>query len=532
MANAAGKLNIPDPKPKQHKDPSKAAFISILEFITNTFYRTNENEEITVQMGKTGVNYYDTKRIMLDESIIDAYGKLNIPRFIVYYHELGHHLYSQGSFELLKKWSKLNKGGPIEYHKRYHHLTNWIEDYYIEKKLLSEHTYLTDVLNCLKLVPPEYDINALEYAFNFYYIHQAPTPALHYADQVTFISYLKNLDKLRSRNNTKFGRGILSTLSVKRSTETTFVVLLIEFYEWCVLKKILPKDNPMPPLSNPNNHIQPKGKNGTGKGKGKDKGTSSPHSGQVGKNVTYVEQFHVGKATTLFKDEVAGENKMIHKELLDMSQRLQADTSTLDGLFSTKHKDSAIIQPKIILPNFFNPKRLIDQVLFRQKQHTYMNAAIFRDISGSTSGDIHTLMEHVTARLHAEIPVDITYYLYSSGKISVVEVPYIPWLKRRDKPTLYINNPLVQQLTGGTNSDAIADVITQQLSDKWLNIIITDGDLNSLMNRDNIHELLKNVFVVAVDATVEPGLLGVPVNSIVDIENITPVLSTINLDRT
>ena len=46
-------------------------------------------------------------------------------------------------------------------------------------------------------------------------------------------------------------------------------------------------------------------------------------------------------------------------------------------------------------------------------------------------------------------------------------------------------------MTGGTNSGAIADVITEQLNDKWLNIIITDGDLSDLMHRDNINSLLE-----------------------------------------
>jgi hypothetical protein len=520
-----------------HKDPTKQAFASILEFITNTFYRTDENNEITVQISdkSKGDNFYDRSRIVLSEKLIDEFGKLNLPRFTVYYHELAHHLYSQGEFILMEKWQKMNNGGPIEYHERYDHLANWLEDFYVEKMLLKEHSYLTDVLTCIKKLPPSYPIDKLEYAFNFYYTHGAPSPALSYADQVTFLNYINNLEALRSKTTTRFGHGILSTLSVKKSTETKYVEGLIKFYEWCVLKKILPKDNPLPPMSNPNNHAAPQsGQQGQQQGQqpGGAGGTHDAHSGKVGKNITYVERMHVSSPTQLFKDEVAGEAKMIQKELLDMSQRLQADTSTLDGLFATKHKDSPIIQPKIILPNFFNPQRLIDQVLFRQKQHTYMNVAIYRDISGSTTGTIHQLMEHVCAKLHVEIPVDITYYLYSSGKISIVEVPYVPWENSSKVPSIYQSNPLYKQLNGGTNSDAIADVITQQLSSKWLNIIITDGDLHALMRRDNIKALLANVFVVSVHAPVEDGLLGVEVNDITDIAKITPVLSTINLDRT
>ena len=69
---------------------------------------------------------------------------------------------------------------------------------------------------------------------------------------------------------------------------------------------------------------------------------------------------------------------------------------------------------------------------------------------------------------------------------------------------------------------------------KWLNIIITDGDLDQLMRRDNIMELLKNVFVVYVgvdESSIVDGLLGVVVNSVEDLAKINPVLSTINLNR-
>lgn len=534
-----------------HKDPEKQAFANILEFITNTFYRTDENNEISVQISKdpNSDNFYDTRRIVLNEGLIDAFGKLNIPRFIVYYHELGHHLYSQGYFKLFQAWTKIGQGSPIEYNKKYDHLANWIEDYYIEDKLIKEHGYLTDVITCLKKTPAEYDIKDIAYAFNFYYVHDAPTPALSYTDQVSFKAYIDRLLQMRRSNRTRFGHGVLSTLySRTKSIETAFVELLIEFHGWCVARKILPKDNPMPALSNPNAHMQPgsgqgqgqgPGKNGKGAGSGQGKGYTD-HSKQVGKNLNgYTEQYHVAQPTNLFKDEVAHEGKLIQKELLDMSQRLQADTSTLDGLFSSRHKDSAMIQPKVIIKNFFNPHRLMDQVLFKEKMHTYMNVAIFRDVSGSTHGDvrgtgicIHDMMERAISQLYREIPVDITYYLYSSGNVSILEIPYVPWSNYRNKPQAYLSNPLFVKMGGSTNSDAIADVITQQLSEKWLNIIVTDGDLNRLMARDNILGLMKNVFVVSVNSTVEDGLLGVAVKELTDLAKITPVLSTINLDRT
>lgn len=524
-------------------DESKLAFAKVLEYVTNTFYRTDENKEIAVQVvsGNKAGNYYDTQKIVLSEGLIDAFGELNLPRFLVYYHELGHHLYSQGLFILEEKWAKINQG-PLQWHDKYHHLVNWIEDYYIEDMLVKEHPYLTDVVSCIKKLPPDYDINRIEYAFNFWYINQAPTPALQYTDQIAFKAYVIKLLNLRS-TSTRFGHGILTTLSMKQSVETRFAMLLIEFYNWCVARNIFPKDKSLPKLNNPNNHIEQPGQgdaapgdtqqdNGTPADSGGGAGSYSAHSGQVGKvNGVFKEVTHIKNATTVFKEEVAAENKLVNKEVLDMSQRIQADTATLDGLFNTKYKESAIIQPKVIVPNFFNPNRLVDQVLFQEKQHSYMNVAIYRDISGSTTGNIHKLMHVVCEQLYKDIPVDITYYLYGSGDVSIVEIPYIPWENSSHTPAEYSSNPQFNKIERGTNSSAIADVITQQLSEKWLNIIITDGDLDDLMQRDNILSLLKNVFVVAVNAPVEDGLLGVEVNNIGDIEQINSVLMGINLDQ-
>jgi hypothetical protein len=91
---------------------------------------------------------------------------------------------------------------------------------------------------------------------------------------------------------------------------------------------------------------------------------------------------------------------------------------------------------------------------------------------------------------------------------------------------------LFEQLGGGTNSDAIADVMTQQLSDKWLNIIVTDGDLNSLMARDNINALLKNVFAIAVNGNLTDKVNGIEIKDETKINDITAAMQTLNLSGT
>jgi len=519
-------------------DPTKIAFVKLLEFISNTFYRTDENNDILVELSKKGKsdNFYDLRRIVLSEQIVDQFGEMGLPRFLIYYHELGHHLYSQGVFKLIKAWEKLVAPSPIAWDPKYMHLFNWIEDLYIEEKIVQDYSYLTDVVTCIKKLPVDYDIKRIEYAFNYWYNYLAPTPALTYTDQVQFKAYMLRLLNLRKSGKTRFGHGIVTTLSMKKSRETRFVELLIEFYDWCVDRKIFPDNKPLPQLQNPNNHLQqPGGGNGQGTPQagqqGSDGGTHDEHSGQVGKNIQpFQEVAPIKKPTTFFKDEIQAEKVMIDKQMLDMTQRVQTDSYSLDGLFTAKYKNTAIIQPRVIVPNFFNPSRLMDQILFKMKQHTYMNVAIYRDISGSTEGARHRMMHHVCELLYKEIPVDITYYLYSSGHVSIIEVPYIPWENSNKVPSIYKKNPLYNQLTGGTNSDAIADVITQQLSDKWLNIILTDGDLDALMQRDNIYALLKNVFVVTVGSKVDDQLLNVEIKDKLDVQKIIPTLSTITLD--
>lgn len=512
-------------------DKVKQAYANILEFITNSFYRQSNNKEITVEIDKTNVgnNYYDGNRIVLSSQLMDAFGDLNLPRFLIYYHELGHHLYTQGIFKLMKRWETITSG-PLTYDKKYMHLLNWIEDFYIEDQLKKDHSYLTDVIDCIKKLQPEYDVTRIEYAFNYWYLYQAATPALVYTDQLAFMSYIKKLLKLRNSNPINFGLGILTTVSIKRSKETEFVLLLIDFYNWCVAKGIFPPDQVLESLDHPTNYLTTDegDKDGDGNtGSSSDnQGSYTSHTGKVGKIVGKKQRTHIGNPTNIFKDEIASENKMVYRELINMYERLQSQTKTLAGLFSTLHEPSPIIQPKVIIPNFFNPNRLIDQVLFLEKQHTYTNVAIFRDVSGSTSrDDLFKLMHLVCERLMMEIPVDIDYYLYSSGDISILKVPYVPWESYYEEPDIYRADPLFKQLGGGTNSDAIADVITEQFSDKWLNIVITDGDLYSLMRRDNIHALLSNVFVIAVDCDVEPGLKGISVKSPYEIPRIIDELA-------
>ena len=527
-------------------DITKQAYAQVLTFITNSFYSKDRLINVEINEEDKGTNYYDGDKITLSSALLDAFGNLGLPRFLVYYHELGHHLYSKYLFTFMDSWEKI-KSGPLTWNPAYHHLINWIEDFYIEDRIVKEHSYLTDVINCIKKLPPEYDITKIEYAFNYYYVNGAPTPGLMYNDQLVFLNFIKELLKLRDTDRTRFGNGVISTLTITPTNETKFATKIIEFFNWCVNKGILPK-HAQPPLKNPNQHLEESNKKDVDKVTEKfmkavtkmlgDKntlrepgGTYDDHS-RIVANVkidSHVPVLHIDSKTELLKEELVYENKMIDKQIEMMQVNTQA--STISGLFNGRYSDSSIIQPRPQVVNFFNPHRLIDQNLFLKKDHTYMNVNIFRDISGSTQGDVHELMHYVTENLLKEIPVEVDYYLYSSGEISIVKIDYLPWKDSDEAPDEYQKNEIFQQFGGGTNSDAIADVITQQLSDKWLNIIITDGDLNSLMHRENIFALLKNVFVIAVKGDFDQRLHGININDIKDIHNINNVLASINLDR-
>lgn len=513
------------------------AFAKVLEYTTNTFYNP-DNQNISVLFGDG--NYYDGSKITLSKVLMEAFASLNLPRFTVFYHELGHHLYSHGLFKLEETWRK-TVTGPLAYKKQYHHLLNWIEDYYIEEHIVIDYTYLTDILTCIKKIPPEYDINRIEYAFNYWYIHGSPTPALNYSDQTIFYTYVTRLLKLRNTNKTRFGSGPISNLKIKPSNETFFIQTLIEFYAWCQQKGIFPPDDEaLPDLNHPSNHlVATGGSDDIGQGDGQDDGQrkevtsgneddedapknkeqskSGSHHNQ-GKHIEYKEETHIKKATEFFKEKIVAEQKLIEQQVLDMSQQVHTSDTTIEGLFNPKLKDTSFIQSRVNIPNFFNPNRLIDQILFKQPTRTFINVSIYRDVSGSVGVDTHALMSKVCERLIHDIPVPIDYYLYSDN---LYKTSYMQWEDREQKPSTYRRF----RTGGSTNSGLIANIITDQFSEKWLNIILTDGDLTDLLKRDNIHGLLQNVFAIYIGTDeIDEGVKGMIVKNEKDIHSLYTML--------
>ena len=475
------------------------ALVKIFTRVINNFYK----QGVSVELSDTpDTAYCQGDHITLPKHLLEEFTQQKLPRFTVLYHELGHALYSHDLSTFIEKWSNL----PAAHHsfmfnEKYMHLLNWIEDYYIEEKLVQDYPYLQDLMSCLKQLTLPYDITALDKAFNHYYIKGNATTALSATDSYMFTKYIQTL--LNLRKNYGFGRGPISLLSAK-SRETQFIKTIIEFYDWCVSKGIFVMNQVLPKLSNPNMVVSNQGTSNSTNGTDTNStdtnstsGSSDNHSHMIGVSLEQMPVFNPTEVA-IFSDKFIAEQKLIKDEITKQF-RVESVEQSLDGLFNNLFKDTSIIQSKIIVKNFFNPNRLIDQVLFKTPEKSYNNVSIYRDISGSTHGDRHELINDICKFLDNKLPIAYNFYLYSSGPISIMQTSFEDWEDSNIVPDKYNNDPIFRQLQGGTNSDAIADVISEQLNDKWLNIIITDGDLHSLMRRDNIKALLDNVFVISIE---------------------------------
>ena len=472
------------------------AIASVFEKVINNFYKKGVSVKC-VDTAETA--YCEGNNITLPKDLLERFTQDKLPRFTVLYHELGHALYSHDLTALLRKWQNMPvQNNPYAWDEKYMHLINWIEDLFIEWKLVQDYSYLYDIINCLKKLTFTYDIEAIDKAFNHYYIRGCAPNVLGINDGLTFHKHIDDLLTLRKAY--MFGQGPITLLSNK-SKETKYIKGIIDFFNWCVSKTIF-EDVPLPPLSNPNNILQ-KG-NGSGQSNqntstNRGKGSSiSQHTHMVGQYKEVFPDIDASNTVSFVKEFVA-ENKLIKEELANRS-KVDCQETSLDGLFNSTYSDSAVITNKAIIKNFYNPNRLIDHVLFKYPNKSFNNVSIYRDISGSTHNNTSfSLINSICKFLIDKIPIAKHFYLYASGDISILETDFQDWDDSDNIPDVYSVDETFQQFSWGTNSGAIADVMTEQLSDKWLNIIVTDGDLNDLMRRDNINSLLENVYVIAID---------------------------------
>jgi len=522
------------------------SFKDVLDTISR-FYNKN-GDPVTVNFKEADTAYCTEKnQIIIPPKMVLQFYMNNLPKFCVYYHELGHALYSEDAFHLIEKWKNIsNAFTSAMYDKKYLYLLNWIEDYYIENRMVKTYPYLTDILACLKKLPHQYDATKREFAFHYYYETKQISPSFNLQEGTVFNKFI--LDLLALRASSTFGKGPLALLN-KNNVNMKFIDTLKRFHAWCVQMQIFP-DVALPPLSlpsnvivnsTPNGNTNANGVPGSG-GTGNDPygtGAYSGHNNSV--PTTPVQQFPK-LDPNLQLDPILIKQFKAEKQYMTRtlnSYRYDIQKNSLYGVFTTDMEQSNMIG-KPIIPNFFNTNRLEDRILFQQPGRTFTNVSIYRDISGSTTG-YFDLIDKVCNYLDKNIPIDKHFYLYSSGDISIMETEYKEWGEESDTPELYANDPIYKQMGGGTNSDAIADVMAEQMNDKWLNIIVTDGDLYALFNRDNIEALLHNIAVIEVNTSTDKdstchesmGAFGdhyVHINNENDIPNINDMLYNIKED--
>lgn len=485
--------------------------------------------------------------ITLPLPLLEIFKNNNLPRLCVFYHELGHALESSNMFELIDKWKNITISSD-QYDPKYLYLINWIEDFYTEELTIEHYPYLTDILKCLKLLPTKYDDKVIDKAFHYYYKYKKISPALNNTERIIFNDYLQSL--LKMRRDKAFNKGPISLVN-SNNINLRFIQTISAFHNWCVAKGIIPANVKLPPLKLPTNIITSNPQQGTdintgqsaanqnvttqttnknqqqdgSNGKGTE-GSYSTHSNITGTSVKEVFP-DLDLTTPIFIKELETEQRLIDRYI--SSYRVETEDQNLNGLFtSTYYETNIIAKPNI--KNFFDMRRIEDRMLFLQPYKTYNNVSIYRDVSGSTHDSRFEVIDKVCKHLISNIPVDTHFYLYASGNISIVEVPYYKWDTPNKQPQEYKHNKDVQQLGGGTNSDAVADVISEQMDDKWLNIIVTDGDLTMLFRRKNIDSLLRNIAIISVGQDIINSSNNINPDHYVyvkdenDIHKITPML--------
>ena len=121
------------------------ALRSIFEFVGKNYY----NRKLSVELvDEADTAYAMGNRICLPVPLLEKFTQDKLPRFTVFYHELGHTLYSQSLSEFIERWQRLpNVASNYAYNDNYHHLLNWIEDFYIEQQL--EKVFVFKKFECL-----------------------------------------------------------------------------------------------------------------------------------------------------------------------------------------------------------------------------------------------------------------------------------------------------------------------------------------------------------------------------------------------
>ena len=473
-------------------------FEKYLNSIYSSFYKSDGS--LKIKPGSEGgfVNL-DSMEITLFEKLVTDLWESGVPPLLVFYHEIGHVLYTTGE---VTTWA--NALTPPVFN-----LFNWLEDFYIEDKLMKELYFIKPYIRMLHEVVPDFidDWEKPKFALHYYYCYEGLTP--RWMDKTKpepigaqFKRYIEQLKHLRSTFTSRFAR-------------EKFVRLFEEFYMFCTKHGILSKETPPPPMD-------PSGEgSGTGEGSGKGKGTGKGS----GKGGTHTGSGSGTGGTTEGEDdsgeEKAGEgtyaddegedvpeSKIIRppfkpldvakgfdpvlKELMDMIEK-EYEKSMYDSFRLAKRGKPELVP--ITLPTT-SPRSMVDPVAietgrsdiyleYSTEEFAYTAYNLFIDVSGSVG---HNPTFNQLGKNIIDIIKHYPYAVYGYGN-NVTK-----WDQKK------IDDILSLHCSDGTESPIIGDIILEKKELGNLNIILSDGDLGNLCRRKDISEITKQylfVFVVS-----------------------------------
>lgn len=471
-------------------------FEKYLNAIYSSFYKADGT--LKIKPGHEGgfVNL-DAQQIVLFEKLVNDLWESGVPPLLVFYHEIGHVLYTT------KEIMDYGKSLSPDVFK----LLNWVEDFYIEDKLMKELYFIKPYIKMLHEVVPDFidDWDKPIFSFHYFYCYEGMTP--RWMDKTKpdpiapqFKRYIEQLKHLRMSFSSKFAK-------------EKFIRLFEEFYTFCVKHGILTKKTPPPPLD-PRPEGLGKGKGGgSGENEGKGLGAGGGYSGDAeGSGGVYGEgEGEEGAGEGTYADdegEDVPESKIIRppfvpldptkgfdpmfKELMDLLGK-EYEKSLYDS-FKLAKKGKPELVP-ITVPTT-SPRSMIDPIAIETmrtdiyleyitEEFSYTAYNLFIDVSGSVG---HNMTFNKLGKNIIDIIKHYPYAVYGYGD------DVIKWDQKK------IDDILKLHCVDGTESPIIGNIILEKKELGNLNIILSDGDLGNLCRRKDIAEITKQylfVFVVS-----------------------------------
>lgn len=465
-----------------------------LDSIYKAFYLSEG--KVIIKLGHEGgfVNL-NSMEIVLYDKIINDLWESGIPPLLIFYHEIGHVLYTIK--ELVDYGTSLEKQSFT--------LLNWLEDFYVEERLMKELYFIKPYINMLHEVVPDFidDWEKPVFALHYYYCYEGLTPRwMDKAGIATeFKRYIEQLKHLRISFGSRFGR-------------EKFIRMFEEFYMFCVKHGILTKKTPPPPLE-----PRPKGAGegsksrepGSGKGgsyTGDEEGSGGSY-GEEGEGEGEGEGEKAGEGTYADDDgEDVPESKIIRPPFkpLDPAKGFDDTFKELMALLEKEYSKSLFDSFKLakkgkpelvpITRATSSPRSMIDPVAietmrediyleYTTEEFSYTAYNLFIDVSGSVG---YNPTFNTLGRDIINIIKHYPYAVYGYGD------DVTKWDQKR------IDDILKLRCRDGTESPIIGDIILEKKELGNLNIILSDGDLGNLCRRKDIKDITKQylfVFVVS-----------------------------------